>query len=176
LRAYLAFMWSHPGKQLLFMGSEFGQPTEWSEERGLDWWILDQPVHRGLLTMVSQMNRVYRDQPSLWSRDNDPGGFEWIDAGDAEHNAVSFLRWDNHGNPIAVLMNFGGNPVGPYRVGLPFAGTWDEILNTDASEYGGSGVGNFGAVEATDTPWAGRPASAEVTLPPLAGLWLKLRR
>ena len=176
LRAYLAFMWSHPGKQLLFMGSEFGQPSEWSEERGLDWWILDQPVHRGLLTMVSQMNRVYRDQPPLWSRDNDPGGFEWIDAGDAEHNALSFLRWDTQGNPIAVLMNFGGNPVGPYRVGLPFPGTWDEILNTDASEYGGSGVGNFGTVEATDTPWAGRPASAEVTLPPLAGLWLKLRR
>jgi 1,4-alpha-glucan branching enzyme len=167
LRAYLAFMWSHPGKQLLFMGSEFGQPSEWSEERGLDWWIL---------TLVSQMNRVYREQPSLWSRDNDPGGFEWIDAGDAEHNAVSFLRWDSHGNPIAVLMNFGGNPVGPYRVGLPFAGIWDEILNTDASEYGGSGVGNFGAVEASDVPWAGRPASAEVTLPPLAGLWLKLRR
>ncbi len=119
---------------------------------------------------------MYRDQPSLWSRDNDPGGFEWIDAGDAEHNAVSFLRWDNDGNPIAVLMNFGGNPVGPYRVALPFAGIWDEILNTDATEYGGSGVGNFGAVEATETPWAGRPASAEVTLPPLAGLWLKLRR
>ena len=176
LRAYLAFMWSHPGKQLLFMGSEFGQPSEWSEERGLDWWILDQPIHRGLLTLVSQMNRVYRDQPSLWSRDNDPGGFEWIDASDSEHNAVSYLRWDNHDNPIAVLMNFGGNAVGPYRIGLPFAGTWEEILNTDAVEYGGSGVGNFGAVEATDIPWAGRPASAEVTLPPLAGLWLKLRR
>jgi len=176
LRAYLAFMWSHPGKQLLFMGSEFGQPSEWSEERGLDWWILDQPVHRGLLTMVSELNRVYREQPSLWSRDNDPGGFEWIDDGDAERNVVSFLRWDNHGNPIAVLMNFGGNPVGSYRAGLPFAGTWDEIFNTDALEYGGSGIGNFGAVEATDTPWAGRPASAEVTLPPLAGLWLKLRR
>ena len=176
LRAYLAFMWSHPGKQLLFMGSEFGQPSEWSEERGLDWWILDQPIHRGLLTLVSQMNRVYRDHPSLWSRDNDPGGFEWIDASDSEHNAVSYLRWDNQDNPIAVLMNFGGNAVGPYRIGLPFAGTWEEILNTDAVEYGGSGVGNFGAVEATDIPWAGRPASAEVTLPPLAGLWLKLRR
>ncbi|MES2172034.1 MAG: 1,4-alpha-glucan branching protein GlgB [Actinomycetota bacterium] len=176
IRAYLAFMWAHPGKQLLFMGQEFGQPSEWSEQRGLDWWILDQPIHRGLLTMVSQMNRLYKAEPSLWSRDNDPGGFEWVDAGDAEHNAVSFLRWDNHGNPIAVLMNFSGNPVGPYRVGLPFAGTWDEILNTDAAEFGGSGVGNFGAVTATDEPWAGRPASAELTLPPIAGLWLKLRR
>ncbi len=176
IRAYLSFMWAHPGKQLLFMGQEFGQPSEWSEQRGLDWWILDQPIHRGLLTMVSQMNRVYRAEASLWSRDNDPGGFEWIDAGDAEHNAVSFLRWDNHGNPIAVLMNFSGNPVGPYRVGLPFAGTWDEILNTDAAEFGGSGVGNLGAVTATAEPWGGRPASAELTLPPIAGLWLKLRR
>lgn len=176
VRAFLAFMWAHPGKQLLFMGSEFGQPSEWSEERGLDWWILDQPVHRGLLNLVSQLNRVYRDQPALWSRDNEPGGFEWLDAGDAEHNVVSFLRWDNHGNPIAVLMNFSGNPVGPYRVGLPFAGVWDEIVNTDATEYGGSGVGNFGEVHGSDVPWAGRPASAELTLPPLAGLWLKLRR
>jgi len=176
MRAYLAFMWAHPGKQLLFMGSEFGQPSEWSEQRGLDWWILDQPVHRGLLTMVSQLNRVYRDQPALWSRDNDEGGFEWLDGGDAERNVVSFLRWDNHGNPIAVIMNFSGNPVGPYRVGLPFAGTWDEILNTDATEYGGSGVGNYGAVQASDDAFAGRPASAELTLPPLAGLWLKLRR
>ena len=176
LRAYLAFMWAHPGKQLLFMGQEFGQPSEWSEQRGLDWWILDQPVHRGLLTLVGQLNRVYREQPALWSRDNDPGGFEWLDAGDAEHNVVSFLRWDHDGNPIAVLMNFSGNPVGPYRVGLPFAGTWDEILNTDAADFGGSGVGNFGAVTASEQPWAGRPASAELTLPPLAGLWLRLRR
>ncbi|MGV8884220.1 MAG: 1,4-alpha-glucan branching protein GlgB [Microbacteriaceae bacterium] len=176
MRAYLAFMWAHPGKQLLFMGSEFGQPSEWSEQRGLDWWILDQPVHRGLLTLVSQLNRVYRDQPALWSRDNEEGGFEWLDGGDAEHNVVSFLRWDHEGNPIAVLMNFNGNPVGPYRVGLPFSGTWEEILNTDATEYGGSGVGNYGAVQATDDGWAGRPASAEVTLPPLAGLWLRLKR
>jgi 1,4-alpha-glucan branching enzyme len=176
LRAYLAFMWAHPGKQLLFMGQEFGQPSEWSEQRGLDWWILDQPVHRGLLTLVGQLNRVYRDQPALWSRDNDPGGFEWLDASDAAHNAVSFLRWDNHGNPIAVLMNFSGNPIGPYRVGLPFAGEWEEILNTDASEYGGSGVGNYGSVTAVEESWAGRPASAELTLPPLAGLWLRLKR
>ena len=176
LRAYLAFMWAHPGKQLLFMGQEFGQPSEWSEQRGLDWWILDQPMHRGLLGLVGQLNRSYRAEPALWSRDNDPGGFEWIDAGDSEHNVVSFLRWDGHGNPIAVLMNFSGNPIGPYRVGLPSAGTWDEILNTDAAQYGGSGVGNLGAVAAVDQPWGGRPASAELTLPPLAGLWLKLRR
>ena len=175
VRAYLAFMWAHPGKKLLFMGQEFGQPSEWSEERGLDWWILEQPVHQGLSQLVSELNRVYRENPSLWSRDNELGGFEVLDGGDAEHNVVSFLRWDSHGNPIAVLMNFSGNAVDLYRVGLPHAGVWEEIINTDATEYGGSGVGNLGSVLATDQPWNGRPASAELTLPPLAGLWLKLK-
>jgi 1,4-alpha-glucan branching enzyme len=176
VRAYLSFMWAHPGKQLLFMGQEFGQPSEWSEERGLDWWILDQPVHQGLSRLVGALNRVYRAEGALWQQDNSPDGFEWLEAGDSTHNVVSFLRWAKDGQPIAVLQNFSGNPVGPYRVGLPFAGVWDELLNTDATEYGGSGVGNFGAVTATDISWAGRPASAELTLPPLAGLWLKLRR
>ncbi|MDN4640279.1 1,4-alpha-glucan branching protein GlgB [Agreia sp. PsM10] len=176
LRAYLAFMWAHPGKQLLFMGQEFGQPSEWSEERGLDWWILDQPVHRALLGLVAQLNRVYADNPALWQRDHDASGFEFIDGGSSNQNLVSFLRWDDEGNPIAVLMNFSGAPVGPYRVGLPFAGTWDELINTDAVEYGGSGVGNFGSVEAEDVPWSGRPASVELTLPPLAALYLKPRR
>jgi 1,4-alpha-glucan branching enzyme len=176
VRAYLAFMWAHPGKKLLFMGQEFGQPSEWSEERGLDWWILEQPVHQGLSRLVSELNRVYRENASLWSRDNEHGGFEFLDGGDAEHNIVSFLRWDHNGNPVAVLMNFSGNTVGPYRVGLPHSGVWEEIINTDASDYGGSGVGNFGTVQATDQEWGGRPASAEVVLPPLAGLWLKLRR
>jgi 1,4-alpha-glucan branching enzyme len=176
VRAYLAFMWAHPGKQLLFMGSEFGQPSEWSEERGLDWWILDQPVHQGLLRLVSQLNRIYRDNGALWQQDNSEAGFEWLEAGDAEHNAIAFLRWSSDGQPIAVILNFSGTPVGPYRIGLPFAGVWDELLNTDAVDFGGSGVGNYGSVTASDVPWAGRPASAEITLPPLAGLWLKLRR
>ena len=168
-------MWAHPGKKLLFMGQEFGQPSEWSEERGLDWWILEQPVHQGLSQLVSELNRVYRENPSLWTRDNELGGFEFLDGGDAEHNVVSFLRWDDHGNPLAVLMNFSGNAVDRYRVGLPQAGVWEEIINTDATEYGGSGIGNLGSVQATDQPWNGRPASAELTLPPLAGLWLKLK-
>ena len=176
LRAYLAFMWAHPGKQLLFMGQEFGQPSEWSEESGLDWWILEAPVHQGLSRLVGRLNRVYREHGALWQQDNVPAGFQWLDAGDAEHNIVSFLRWSASGEAIAVLMNFSGNPIGPHRVGLPSAGIWDEILNTDAEEYGGSGVGNLGAVTATQLPWAGRPASAELTLPPLAGLWLRLRQ
>ena len=176
VRAYLAYQWAHPGKKLLFMGQEFGQPSEWSEERGLDWWILDQPIHRGLLTLVSQLNRIYRDNPALWERDNVEAGFGWIDGSDSANNVISYLRWDSSGNPIAVISNFGGNPVGPYRVGLPFAGVWEELLNTDASEYGGSGVGNLGAVTAVDDGHQGQPASVELTIPPLGVLYLKPRR
>jgi len=172
LRVYLAFMWAHPGKQLLFMGSEFGQPSEWSEERGLDWWILDQPVHRGLQRMVGELNRAYRSHPALWEQDNSPAGFEWIDGGNATQNVLAFLRWSRDGQPLIGVFNFSGNPVGPYRIGLPFGGTWREVINTDATEFGGSGVGNYGAVEASDEPWSGRPASVELTLPPLGGLWL----
>jgi len=176
VRAYLSFMWAHPGKQLLFMGQEFGQPSEWSEDRGLDWWILDQPIHQGLLRLVAALNRTYREEPALWEQDNSPSGFEWIDGGGYEQNVVSFLRWSKDGTPIAVLMNFSGNPVGPHRVGLPFAGEWEEIINTDAIEFGGSGVGNFGSVTASNEGWGGRPASAELTLPPLAGLWLRPKK
>jgi 1,4-alpha-glucan branching enzyme len=176
VRAYLSFMWAHPGKQLLFMGSEFGQPSEWSEQRGLDWWILDQPVHQGLQKLVGQLNRLYRANPALWEQDNTADGFEWLDGGNSAQNIVAFVRWSRSGEPLVGLFNFSGTPIGPYRIGLPFAGTWDEVLNTDAAEYGGSGVGNYGAVEATDTPWGGRPASVELTLPPLAGLWLAPRR
>ncbi|MDH6181387.1 1,4-alpha-glucan branching enzyme [Microbacteriaceae bacterium SG_E_30_P1] len=172
MRVYLSFMWAHPGKQLLFMGSEFGQPSEWSEERGLDWWILDQPVHQGLQRLVGELNRAYRSHPALWEQDNSPAGFEWIDGGNSGQNIVAFLRWSREGAPLVGIFNFSGNPVGPYRIGLPFAGTWREVINTDAGEFGGSGVGNYGAVEAQGEPWGGRPASVELTLPPLGGLWL----
>jgi 1,4-alpha-glucan branching enzyme len=172
VRAYLAFMWAHPGKQLLFMGSEFGQPSEWSEQRGLDWWILDQPAHQGLLALVGQLNRVYREQPALWEQDFSEAGFEFITS-DPENNVLAFLRRSSSGEELACLVNFGGNPVGPYRIGMPSAGRWDEILNTDAGEFGGSGVGNYGGVTVEDVPWGGRAASVELTLPPLAALWLK---
>jgi 1,4-alpha-glucan branching enzyme len=175
VRAYLAYMWAHPGKQLLFMGSEFGQPSEWSEQRGLDWWILDQPAHQGLQRLVGELNRVYRAQPALWDQDFAEAGTEWITS-DPERNVLAFLRRSGSGDEIACLVNFGGNPVGPYRVGMPSAGRWDEILNTDAADFGGSGVGNFGGVTAEDVPWGGRPASVELTLPPLAALWLKRAR
>ncbi|MEO6825821.1 MAG: 1,4-alpha-glucan branching protein GlgB [Microbacteriaceae bacterium] len=175
VRAFLGFMWAHPGKQLLFMGQEFGQPSEWSEERGLDWWILDQPSHAALFRLVGQLNRAYRENPVLWAKDNDPEGFEWLDGGDAAHSVVSFVRRDGASAPVAVFVNFSGIPVGPYRVGLPSAGQWEEILNTDATEFGGSGVGNFGVVVASAEPWAGKPAQATLTLPPLGVLWLRLR-
>jgi len=173
VRAYLAFMWAHPGKQLLFMGQEFGQPSEWSEERGLDWWILDQPVHQGLHRLVGQLNRVYRETPAFWELDNSPAGFEWLEGGDAGNNVIAFERRDAHGAPIVAVVNFSGNPVGGYRLPLPRAGRWREVINTDAAEFGGSGVGNYGSVEATSTPWGGRPASVELTLPPLAALYLQ---
>ncbi len=172
VRAYLAFMWAHPGKQLLFMGSEFGQPSEWSEQHGLDWWILDQPVHQGLAELVRQLNRVYREHPALWELDADADGFQWITS-DPGANVVAFLRRARDGSELACIVNFGGAPVGPYRVGLPAAGEWIELLNTDAAIYGGSGVGNLGRVTATsDEPWHGMPASVELTLPPLGALWL----
>ncbi|TXK17064.1 1,4-alpha-glucan branching protein GlgB [Homoserinibacter sp. GY 40078] len=171
VRAYLGFMWAHPGKQLLFMGSEFGQPSEWSEQRGLDWWILDQPAHQGLQRLVGQLGRIYRETPALWELDSDPAGFTWITS-DPGSNVVAFLRRSRSGEEIACIVNFGGNPVGPYRIGLPASGTWRELLNTDAVEFGGSGVGNLGRVTASDEPWHGQPASVELTLPPLAALLL----
>jgi len=175
LRAYLAYMWGHPGKQLLFMGSEYGQPTEWSEENGLDWSALDRPEHQQLFGLVQELNAVYRRQPALWQHDFDTAGFEWIDGGAAEQSVVAFLRKSDEGGRLAVLANFSGHPV-TMRFGLPEAGTWREVLNTDSGEYGGSGVGNGGAVTASDEPWAGRPASADVQLPPLGVVWLELER
>jgi 1,4-alpha-glucan branching enzyme len=176
VRALLAFMWAHPGKQLLFMGSEFGQAREWSEERSLDWDLLADPLHGGIKTMVGDLNRVYKESPALWTRDNTPEGFSWIDANDAAGNVLSFLRHgvDADGNPtvLACIANFSGGPRDDYRVGLPVAGRWREVLNTDAESYGGSGVGNLGVVEAEPRMWHGRPASAALRLPPSGVLWL----
>jgi len=169
VRAYLAFMWAHPGKKLLFMGQEFGQPSEWSEGRGLDWWILDQPVHRGLFDLVARLNALYREMPALWQLDHSSEGFEMLGG---EGEVLAFIRRDSEGRPLVALFNFSGNPVHDFRVALPHAGAWREVLNTDAEAYGGSGVGNFGTVHATDEPHEGRPASAVLTLPPLGALWL----
>ena len=172
LRAYLAFMWAHPGKQLVFMGSEFGQESEWAESRSLDWWLTDNPDHRGVQTLVHDLNRVYGESRALWSRDSDPGGFGWIDANDAGNNVFSFLRYGDDGSVLACVANFSAVPHEGYRIGLPHAGRWDEVLNTDAEAYVGSGVGNLGGVEAGADAWHGQPASATLRVPPLATVWL----
>ncbi len=173
VRAYLAYMWAHPGKQLLFMGAEIGQESEWSESRSLDWWLLDHPDHRGVQKLVADLNRVYRETPALWRLDVDPAGFEWIDANDASGNVFSFLRKGGDGSVLACVSNFSSVPHESYRLGLPATGRWDEVLNTDATDYAGSGVGNLGQVWADDDPWHGRPASATVRVPPLGTVWLR---
>jgi 1,4-alpha-glucan branching enzyme len=173
VRAYLAFMWSHPGKQLLFMGSEFGQQSEWSQERGLEWWILDQPSHSGLQTLVATLNRLYVDNAPMWQLDHDHRGFVWIDGGNADANLLSFLRYDEQGSPIAVVINFAGHPHHDFKLGLPKGGKWNEILNTDAVEFGGSGVGNFGSINANGDGTHGQPHSASVSIPPLGAVWFK---
>jgi 1,4-alpha-glucan branching enzyme len=172
VRAYLAFMWSHPGKQLLFMGQELGQEAEWSEERSLDWFLERTPWHSGLQQLVRDLNARYLELPQLWKLDSDPAGFEWIDANDSQHNTFSYIRRDGEGNELVAIVNFAGVPHEGYRIGLPHTGRWLEVLNTDAEGYGGSGVGNLGAVVAEDVPWHGRPASAPLRVPPLGAVWL----
>ena len=176
LRAYLMFMWSHPGKKLLFMGQEFAQPSEWSESRGLDWWALEQPASQGIQKLVSDLNRLYQENAPLWQLDHDRSGFTWIDGENADANLLSFLRTDSSGNHIAVLINFSGAPIHELDLGLPISGSWQEILNSDAEVYGGSGVGNFGEVTANGQSIHGQPYSAKVSVPPLGGIWLSARK
>jgi 1,4-alpha-glucan branching enzyme len=175
LRALLAYMWAHPGKQLLFMGQEFGQGAEWAESRSLDWWLLDKAednFHAGLQRLVRDLNRAYGSSEALWSQDARPEGFSWIDADDVAGNVISFLRFAPDGTPLACVVNFAGVPHEDYRLGLPRTGRWREVVNTDAFEYGGSGVGNLGAVWAAEEPCHGQPASTLLRVPPLGALWL----
>jgi 1,4-alpha-glucan branching enzyme len=182
LRALLAYMWAHPGKQLLFMGGEWGQQAEWSENVGLDWWVLEYGVHAGVQRLVRDLNALYKESPALWSQDAVPQGFSWIDPNDAAGNVLSFLRFgvpmpgEGLAGPVlptlACIANFSAMPHHSYRVGLPKPGRWREVLNTDADLYGGSGVGNLGVVQAIPEPWNGRPASATIVVPPLGVVWL----
>jgi 1,4-alpha-glucan branching enzyme len=176
-RAYYAFMWAHPGKKLLFMGQEFGQTGEWNFDTGLDWPLLDHAPHRGMHALVRDLNRLYRTIPALHRRDCEADGFRWIVVDDAVQSVVAWLRFGAPGDrPVAAVANFTPVPRDRYRIGLPMAGRWREILNSDATPYGGSGVGNLGAVTATDRPAHGLPASAEITLPPLSTILLELDR
>lgn len=176
LRAYLGFMWAHPGKKLIFMGSEFAQSHEWSSEKGLEWWLLEFAEHAGMLATVRDLNRVYREQPALWQRDDSSAGFEWLDANDSASNIFSWLRWDEAGSCVAVAVNMSPVPRTTYRMALPFAGEWNELINTDAAHYGGTGLGNLGSVTAYPQAWNGRPASADIVLPPLSAVYLSFTR
>ena len=176
VRAYLAYMWSHPGKQLLFMGSEFAQESEWSEGRSLDWWVTDQPLHYRVHNLVKEMNHLYKANPAFWALDHDPRGFRWLDADDAAHNTLSYLRFGD-GDPavdapvVAVVANFSGMTHEPYRLGLPRGGRWRVVLDTagfhpDAPSSAGL------VLEAESHGWAGQPYAANVTVPRLSTVWL----
>jgi 1,4-alpha-glucan branching enzyme len=178
-------MWTQPGKKLLFMGGEFAQRSEWDHDASLDWHLLDYEPHAGIQRLVGELNRLYRAEPALHATDFEPAGFEWIDANDSEHSALVYLRSavDSSADvessasversDVLVALNFTPVVRRGYRVGAPRAGRWAEVFNSDAEVYGGSGVGNLGAVEARAEPHHGQPCSLELTLPPLGAVVLR---
>jgi 1,4-alpha-glucan branching enzyme len=172
LRALYGYMWAHPGKKLLFMGSEFAQPAEWSHERSLDWDLLEHAHHRGAQRLVRDLNLAYREHRALWEIDARPEGFRWLVADDAGANVIAFTRIAAGGEPVVAVSNLSPVPRHDYALPLPRPGEWREILNTDARDYGGSGMGNQGRVHAETAPCRGEAHRARVTLPPLATLWL----
>jgi 1,4-alpha-glucan branching enzyme len=173
LRALYAYMWAHPGKKLLFMGGELAQPSEWSAERSLDWHLLEQPEHAGIQSLVRDLNRLYRSEPALYELDSDPAGFWWLEPNDADANVIAFARQSRDSSRVVVFVaNLSPVVRSDYRLGLPRSGPWREALNTDSSFYGGSDVGNLGGVRPEPIPWHNQAFSAQVTLPPLAAVWL----
>ncbi|MFP5353455.1 MAG: 1,4-alpha-glucan branching protein GlgB [Actinomycetota bacterium] len=174
LRCMLSYMWAHPGKKLLFMGSEFGQEREWNHDQSLDWHLLDDPMHAGTKKLMADLNRIYRKNPALWEQDHSPEGFRWIDANDADNNVISFYRTDAAAkHHLVCISNLSPVPRTGFRVGLPKKARYAEVINTDAEHYGGTNVGNMGVVEAEATPWHGLDHSALITLPPLGTIWLE---
>ena len=174
VRAYYGFMWGHPGKKLLFMGSEFGQTEEWNFDRSLDWHLLQYHIHKGVHDLIRDLNGVYRTRPALHARDCEPEGFRWVVADDHANSVLAWLRFGEPGDaPVLVVSNFTPVPRHSYRIGLPMAGRWTEIVNTDAGRYGGSNLGNMGAVTARPDGSHGLPASADLVLPPLATLYFE---
>jgi 1,4-alpha-glucan branching enzyme len=173
LRTYYAFMWTHPGKKLLFMGGEFAQSAEWSHDRSLDWHLLQYGFHSGVQRLIRDLNHLYRDAKALHELDCEAGGFQWVDAANWEQSTLSYLRRGRDPADVAlVVCNFTPVPREDYRVGCPAAGVWRERINTDAVEYGGSGVGNSGSAVADAIPFHGQPCSVRLRLPPLGALVL----
>ncbi|MCA9601108.1 MAG: 1,4-alpha-glucan branching enzyme, partial [Myxococcales bacterium] len=172
LRAYLTLMWAHPGKQLLFMGSEFAQSSEWQFDQSLDWHLLEYDEHKGVQRLVQAMNRVYLREPALWQRDFDHEGFRWIEANDADQNTISFIRFgERTARPIVCILNFSPEVRASYRLGVPEPGRYVEILNTDAKTFGGSGSSASTSVSSEPVPMHGHDQSIVVTVPPLGALW-----
>ncbi len=168
LRMLLAYQWLLPGKKLLFMGSEFGQLAEWNHDQSLDWHLLGQPPHQGIARLVADLNRLYRGEPSLLATDHDPDAFRWVVADDAAQSVYAWLRATPGGRPILAVMNATPIPRFGYPVGVPVAGEWHELVNTDADVYGGGNLGNFGAATATAPPFPGGAPRLALTVPPLA--------
>jgi 1,4-alpha-glucan branching enzyme len=170
LRLLLAYQFSHPGKKLLFMGDEFGQWNEWNHEVSLDWNLLDYPRHAGIRRLVKDLNKLHRAIPALHDLDCGPDGFQWIDMDDVDNSVLSFVRKGANPGSILAVFNFTPVPRQNYRVGVPKPGFWKEILNSDGSEYGGSGQGSLARGKAESVPWHGRNYSVSITLPPLAAI------
>jgi 1,4-alpha-glucan branching enzyme len=174
LRAYLGFMWTHPGKKLLFMGDEIAQEREWNHDGEIDWGTLEQPEHAAIQLLVRDLNRLYADEPALHARDTDPAGFRWIVLDDSANSVFVYARLGPDGSaPIVALLNMTPEPRHGHAIGLPAAGRWIELLNSDAARYGGGNIGNGGAIDAAAQPLHGQPASASVVLPPLAIVLLR---
>jgi 1,4-alpha-glucan branching enzyme len=174
LRALYAFMFTHPGKKLLFMGSEFGQWREWDSEGSLDWTIAGEPLHRGISTLVRDLNLTYVGEPSLYERDYDLAGFAWIDCSDHEHSVIAYQRLGaDRAHPVVTVINWTPVVRDGYRIGLPHAGYWREVINTDADRYGGSGVTLGGGIETESIAAHGFAQSVELRLPPLGAVILK---
>ncbi len=176
LRVLYTYMWTHPGKKLLFMGQEFGQWNEWSETRSIDWHLLQYENHAALQRLVRDLNKLYSSEKSLYQLDTNPNGFEWIDFYDADNSILAYIRKSKEGEFVVVALNFTPVPRENYRIGVPKEGFYEEIFNSDSSIYGGSNIGNMGGKMADRVPFHGRPYSIEINLPPLGGLIFKIRR
>jgi 1,4-alpha-glucan branching enzyme len=173
LRALYGYMYAHPGKKLLFMGSEFAQEQEWRAESSLDWHLLERPEHAGVQALVRDLNRLYRDEPALWQIDSDPGGFWWLEPNDADSNIIAFVRAGKKAERLVVFVaNLSPVPRSGFRLGLPRSCAWRQLLNTDSSKYGGSDWGSVAPLKPEPIPWHGQPVSAQIDLPPLAAVWL----
>src|SRR5207245_11809940 len=176
LRMFLAWMYGHPGKKLLFMGGEFGQRNEWNHDTNLDWQLLELPRHDGVRRLVQHLNHVYKNERALWQLDDTYEGFDWIDLHDADNSVVSFLRKSRDGDIVAFVVS--ATPVVryDYRLGVPKPGFYRELINTDAETYGGSNIGNLGGVHSQHVPWMGREHRILITLQPLATVEVHMER